>query len=169
MKIFSLIHTILDRLFVVVGALLGSQIPEFIQQYKQRLAGHVDELHRLSTRLTTFAFQSTQTIEQYIQRFLGSHDPDLAKQGLFMDEMVTRSKDLSGALDHLNQASLWSQPYVFIRDFQFDIAEGTWRSFSPGINFSIEGICYAVIGMILGWSCYHFLVWVPSWIWKKIR
>ena len=35
-----------DRALCVVGAILFSQLPEFFQQYLQRLGGHLDEARR---------------------------------------------------------------------------------------------------------------------------
>lgn len=40
--------TLIDRLFCVFGAVLFCQLPEFIQQYLQRLGGRLDEARRRS-------------------------------------------------------------------------------------------------------------------------
>ena len=35
-----------DRMFSVGGAVAFSQLPQFMQQYSQRLSGHINELDR---------------------------------------------------------------------------------------------------------------------------
>ena len=42
-SVFSAGDSLIDRLLCVAGAVLCSQLPEFIQQYLQRLGGHLDE------------------------------------------------------------------------------------------------------------------------------
>jgi hypothetical protein len=66
----------------VIGAFVASQIPEFIQQYTQRLAGHVNELYRLLNQMRQVASYSNKTLDQYIQKFITSSDPDFARQGV---------------------------------------------------------------------------------------
>ena len=44
--VFRFIDTSLDRVFSILGAAAFSQVPEFIQQYLQRLGGHLDEAKR---------------------------------------------------------------------------------------------------------------------------
>jgi hypothetical protein len=155
MKIFTFIGSLLDRLSVVVGAFLGSQVPEFMQQYTQRLAGHVNELHRLLSQMRIVASHSNKTLEQYIQKFLSSPDPDFARQGELMQEMLSRWEELNQALFHLTHSSIWMRPYVFLKELQYDIAKSTLASFQPGINLSVEGLCYAGAGMLMGWVLYQ--------------
>src|ERR1700679_1329642 len=106
MKIFSTIGSLLDRLCVVIGAFIGSQIPQFMQQYTQRLAGHVDALQRLLNQLRQMASLSNKTLEQYIQKFKDTSDSDFVHQGEFMQGILSRWEDLHQALDRLTQGSI---------------------------------------------------------------
>jgi len=54
---------LLDRLLCVVGAVLFSQLPEFIQQYLQRLGGHLDEARRQLEQFRAVAAQSDLTLD----------------------------------------------------------------------------------------------------------
>lgn len=155
MKIFSFIGSLLDRLCVVAGAFIGSQIPQFMQQYTQRLAGHVDALQKLLTQLRGIASFSNKSLEQYIQKFKNSTDSDFLNQADFMQGILTRWQDLHQTLDHLTQSSIWLRSYYFLKDMKPDIAYSTFESFQLGLSFTIEGLCYAGIGMILGWSFYQ--------------
>ena len=157
MKTFSFIGNLIDRLCVVAGAFIGSQIPQFMQQYTQRLAGHVDALQKLINQLHQMAAFSHKNLDQYIQKFKESADPDFIRQGDFMQGIVTRWQELQQALNHLTQSPFWLRPYYFLRDLQSDIAHSTFASFQPGINLTIEGLCYAGGGMILGWALYQLI------------
>ena len=157
MQIFSLAKNIGERLSIVAGALFGSQIPEFIQQYTQRLAGHVDELQKMVNQLQGMAALSHKSLEQYIQKFRDNADPDFVQQGNFMEGLVLRLGELKGALVHLTEGSAWMRSFYFFKELQSDIAQSTYHAFQMGINFSAEGLFFACGGMVLGWAIYRFL------------
>jgi hypothetical protein len=157
MKILPSIGSLMDRLFVVAGAFLGSQIPEFLHQYTQRLSGHVGELQRLLNQMRQVASYSNKTLEQYIHKFITSPDPDFARQGEFMHGMASRFEELNLALNHLTQTSMWLRPYTFLKEVQYDIAHATLASFQPGINLNYEGLCYAGAGILIGWAFYQMV------------
>lgn len=148
---FSWIIGLIDRFFAFVGALLFSQAPLFIQQYKQQLAGHVAELDRQVKSLTQTAELSGKTVEQYTQKFLQSSDIDFARQGEFIQDIVTRFKDYSYAWMSLNESTVWNRPFTFIKNLDMDIARKTYNQFEFGILFSLEGLIYALAGLVLGY------------------
>jgi Protein of unknown function (DUF2937) len=156
-KVIPSIEWILDRVSAVIGAFIGSQIPEFMQQYTQRLAGHVDELQRLVNQMRQVASYSNKTLEQYIHKFISSTDPDFARQGEFMQGMLSRWEELKQTLVHLTYSSAWIRPYIFLKELQYDIAHSTFVSFHPGINLSMEGIFYAGAGIVIGWTFYRMM------------
>ena len=155
MKLIPSLGSLLDRVCVVAGAFVGSQIPEFMQQYVQRLSGHVNELHRLLSQMRQVASYSNKTLEQYIHKFISSPDPDFARQGEFMQGMFYRWEELNQALSHLTHASMWIRPYTFLKELQYDIAQSTLESFQPGLNLNVEGLCYAGLGILIGWAFYQ--------------
>ncbi|WP_068469554.1 DUF2937 family protein [Candidatus Protochlamydia phocaeensis] len=157
MRFLRFLDALLDRLFVVLGAFAGSQIPEFMQQYTQRLAGHVEELRHLLDGLRQIALHSNKSLEQYIQKFSASPDPDFARQGEFMQTMLQRWEELNQALLNLVQSPMWERPYVFMRDLNYPIAKATLHAFQPGLNLTIEGLCYTGIGLLIGFGLYKAL------------
>jgi len=155
MRLIGFVNGIIDRIFILLGALLGSQIPEFVQQYTQRLSGHAAELSQLLNKLTHIASLSDKTLDQYINKFLSSTDPDFARQGEFMEGVVTRWQDLHMTLQSLTESSLWERPYYFFKYLNYPIAESTLHSFKPGINLTLEGLCYTGIGIITAFLLYQ--------------
>jgi hypothetical protein len=148
---------IIDRLGVVSGALLFSQIPQFIQQYSQRLAGHVAELKIQATTLAEAAQFSGKTIDQLISKFLTSGDLDFVHQGELMQQAMVRFHYLSTALSNLYTSTALSRPFIFFSQIDMGIAEGTLENFTFGVSLTIEGGVYALIGMTTGALMYRAL------------
>src|SRR6185436_1727460 len=57
---------LIDRVLCVLGAVLFSQGPEFMQQYLQRLGGHLQEAQRQLDLFREAATRSGRTLEQFI-------------------------------------------------------------------------------------------------------
>jgi hypothetical protein len=148
---------IIDRVFVVIGALIFLQMPLFMQQYQLQLVGHVDELQWQIDSIREVAFESGKTLEQFIQKFTSSDDRDFSRQGEIMSQMVARWEKMSAALKALSQASVISRPMTFMFYFQYDVGRSAIKSFTFGIPFNFEGLCYAVLGMIAGYFAFRAL------------
>ena len=169
MKIFAMIGSLFDRLSLIVGAFLGSQIPSFMLQYQQHLSGKVDALHQLMVQLYQMASLSQKSLELYIQKFKENPDPDFVRQGEFMEGIVEQFNNLQLAFTHLQESSFWLRPFYFIKDFQSDIGRSTYASFEPGYNLTIEGLCYTFLGMFFGWILYRAILNIFAASWKGIR
>ena len=94
-------------------------------------------------------------LKEYIQKFVGSHDPDFAMQGQFLQTLLQRYEDLTQAYQALDTAAPWAQPLLFVRYFHSDVAASTWHHFELGLPLTVEGAIYAVIGVIVGMVFYR--------------
>jgi predicted PurR-regulated permease PerM len=144
-----------NRIFLVLGALVGSQVPEFIQQYTQRLGGHVDELSHLLLLIKQSAALSNKSLDIYIQKFMTNSDPDFVIQGQFMQSMLSRWENLTSSLSNIIRSSIWTKPFVFITQIDKEIFSSTTKSFHPGFTLTIEGLLYTALGMTISCSLYH--------------
>jgi hypothetical protein len=152
---------LLDRALCVIGAVAFSQVPEFMQQYIQRLGGHLDEARRHLQQFQETAAQSGLTLDRLIAQTGASPDPAVAKLGGVMTEAVTRVDTLTSAQVALQDASLWSRPFVFLQHLDLAIARGTWAIFKPAVPTTTEGLVYAGIGMLILLGTYHLGVKYP--------
>lgn len=160
----------LDRLLAVAGAFVFSQVPAFMQQYTQRLGGHLAELQRHLQELQRLAAASGKSLPQYIAKFANNPDPDFARQGELMQGLVHRYHQLSDSAQQLAQASPLMRPIVFVQHVQADIAKGTFDSFQAAFAFSLEGLLYACAGMMCGYLVYSLIVRfinTVSWIFRR--
>lgn len=166
---FQWLGRILDRLFVVFGALLFLQAPIYMQQYQHQLIGRVAELQLQVQAMRRVALASNKTLEQYIQKFLTYPDNDFSQQGSIMSETVARSQKLSEGLLALDRATLLTRPWTFLKYFNYEIGRSTLHNFQLGMPFTEEGLIYALAGMSIGYFLYLALRRLFSYIARSFR
>lgn len=147
----------LERVFVVVTALLFLQAPLFMQEYRQQLAGHVGELQLQVDLMQLAATQSGKNLKDYVKKFRQSLDQDFSNQGEIMDNMVTRFQDFSQALNEFDNATVLTRPFVFMWHFHYDIASTTFHAFNIGLPLTYEGGIYALLGIFVGYGIFVVL------------
>lgn len=164
-----MISRLFDRIFCLAGALLFAQFPQFFLQYLHQLSGHVSELAFQVHQLELSAKLSNKTLSQLIFKFLQNSDMDIVRQGDLMRSMVERYEAMSHAQTALQHASLFTKPFLFIRHVQAAIAQDTWHQFQLGFSFTIEGVLYALAGMVIGFSLFQMLRTIGKKIIPKRR
>ncbi|ACB74978.1 DUF2937 family protein [Opitutus terrae] len=153
---------VLDRVLCVIGTLLFSQAPEFMQQYLQRLGGHLDEARRQLAQFQRVADQSGVTLEQLIRQTSANTDAAVAKLGGVMSHAVSRVQELQTAQTAIQNATIWEKPFVFLRHVDTSIASATWEIYRPAVPTTVEGLVYAAIGMLVLLALYHGAVRYPA-------
>jgi hypothetical protein len=152
----SVFDGLADRVLCVLGAVLFSQGPEFMQQYLQRLGGHLDEARRQLALFQKTAREAGLSLEEFIQRTAASAEPSVAKLAGLMTESAERVAALQTAHDALLHASLWARPFVFLRHLDVPIAKATAIVFQPAVPTTAEGLLYAFAGMLVMLALYHW-------------
>lgn len=147
----------IDRIFAVAGALALSQFPLFMQQYQQHLSGRVAELQMQVQAMRNAAALTGKSLQQYVMKFLQNGDADFKNQGAIMNSMVERYNHLTEGYNALHDSSIFSKPVMFIRYFDWDIAQSTWQSFEIGFSFSLEVFIYAALGIVVGLFAYWIM------------
>jgi hypothetical protein len=153
--------SLLDRALCVIGAVAFSQIPEFMQQYLQRLGGHLDEARRQLLQFQQAAAHSGLTLDRLIGQTAANADPAVSKLGGVMSEAMDRVAALETAQSAIQNASLWSRPFIFVQKVDPAIAHATWTIFKPAVPTTAEGLVYALIGMLVLIAVYHLGIRYP--------
>ncbi len=153
---------LVDRALCVLGAALAAQMPEFMQQYLQRLGGHLDEARRQLEQFQQTARASGLTFEGLVADTSAQRDPAVARLGRVMAAASARVDALAAADRALHQASLWARPFVFFRHLDWGIARATWADYRPALPTTLEGLLYAAAGLVLALALYHGLVRYPA-------
>ena len=148
--------SLIDRILCVLGAVLFSQGPEFMQQYLQRLGGHLEEArHQLAVFQQTAA-QAGLSLDQFITKTAANSDAAVAKLGGVMSGAAERVATLQSAHESLLHASLWERPFIFLGHLDLGIARATGAVYQPAVPTTAEGIVYALAGMLVFLALYHY-------------
>ena len=145
----------IDRILCLFGALLLSQGPEFMQQYLQRLGGHLSESQRQLVSYQDAASKAGVPLSQFIVQTKANADAGVSQLGNVMGAATERTISLQAAHDALVTASPWGRPFAFIRHFDYEIARGTWSIYKPAVPVTFEGLIYALTGMLIFLLLYH--------------
>jgi len=148
---------ILDRLFVVAGALIFSQFPLFIQQYLGRLSGHIEELSYQLQLRKDVAKKFGITLDGYTQKLLAAAEPVIHQEGLFLQAMKSRMESLQNGFNSITEANLFTKPFLFFYHADGAIFTRAAKAYSWGIPLSIEGFVYAVMGVVVAYATYTLL------------
>lgn len=138
----------LDRILSLLCGVTFAQIPQFIQHYMQQLSGRVDELRMQVESMRTAAGLSGKSLEQFVQKFLNSSDPDFVHQGQVMSDIYHRYESLSMAYTQLEGTQGVAQPFVFFYHIDTSLVKSTFAHFSLGLPFTIEAGVYALAGIV---------------------
>jgi hypothetical protein len=149
---------LIDRILCVFGAVLFSQGPEFMQQYLQRLGGHLAEAQRQLAVFQSTAAQAGTSLEQFIRQTGANSDPAVARLGGVMTDTMERAGSLLIAHSALLQAALWERPIVFLRHLDLEIARATAAIYKPAVPTTLEGLVYSLAGMLVLLAIYHLII-----------
>lgn len=167
-SVFTAGEAFVDRLLCVVGAVAFSQVPEFIQQYVQRLGGHLDEARRQLERFQATAAQSGLSLDQLIHATAATADPAVARLGAVIRDSQARVAVLSADEQAIRAAQLFSRPFVFLHHAEPEIVRATWSIFRPAVPTTFEGLIYALAGVVIILCFYHGAVRYPvRRVWRR--
>ncbi|WP_170294975.1 DUF2937 family protein [Roseospira navarrensis] len=131
------------------GGVAASQWREFLQQYLQRLGGHVDEA-RLNRDHLTSLYEVAGAAEKPVVA-------DMLADG------EARVAALMEALRQLTDAGAVMQPVVFVRTLDPMIAQATLERFQPAVPLDTASLLWAGAGMVLALMLYE-LVKATLWV-----
>ena len=158
---FVAVETLIDRILCVTGAVLFSQFPEFVQQYLQRLGGHLDEARHQLDQFKDAAAKTGSTLDQLIANANANPNPSMAKLGAVIVETQSRVQTLTADSQAIHDAAIWERPFVFFKHMDPQIAHATASIFRPAVPTTLEGLIYAGIGIVIILSVYHGCVRYP--------
>jgi len=143
----------LGRLIVGIaaagGALTASQLPEFTQQYRQRLGGAVDELLRVVADFDADAARNQLTRVAALDTYGRSAEPFLRDRGVSMERVFSRFEYLSEQQARLESAPPLMRPVVALSGADSRVLEGAWSDFEPAVPVTAAGFVWAAIGFFL--------------------
>lgn len=134
----------------IVCGIVTSQVPEFGQQYRQRLAGAVDELQAIVNSFDQDASRVGYTRDQAIAALSRAQDPFPRERAKSMTETIERYDRLTRQQAEFRSEGPFGRVVVLFKDMDPTLAENTWADFEPGVPTTLEGGVAAGIGAVGG-------------------
>ena len=150
------------RFALVFGLFVGtlaSQMPEYAQQYRQRLGGALDELGRIIANFDAQATEAGVDRNAAITRLKANGDTLVQRQGEAMQDTIIRRDRLAEQDAAFARAGSFTRLGILARDFDPGIARGAWSRFEPAVPVTSEGFVSAGVGLLAGYGIWHLLAW----------
>ena len=107
----------------LLAGLIGSQGPEFAQQYRQRLGGALEELNRIVSEFDAEVRRHNLTPAEALKQLEDNSDPLARERGEDMGEAIARADHLNEQIQAMNSAGPLMRLYVVATSFDPEIAQ----------------------------------------------
>lgn len=141
---------ILALLAMVTTGTATSQLPEFAQQYRQRLGGAIDALEQVMADFRQDASQHGLSVSEAIDRQKASSDPFVQARGQSMAIADARLSNLKQQQADMENAGPIRRITVFMQDVDSELAQATAEDYVPAVPVSVAGFVSAAIGALGG-------------------
>ncbi|WDE02970.1 DUF2937 family protein [Thalassomonas viridans] len=158
----KMLATLIDRCLFTVFFILGLQVPEFMQQYTQRLSGHLHEAHYQLEQFQAIADNQFQgNLLALIKRYQSNNDDVFQQTGQMIENLMLRIEGFNQNLTNLQQGDYLNRLYYFITQLDSQLAAATLEQYQLAIPVDINalttGVTFAIILLLLG-SLFSFLI-----------
>jgi hypothetical protein len=143
---------VLGRLVVLLvalfGGVLGSQFPEFAQQYRQRLGGALAELDTIVDQFDADATRNNLTREAALDTYDNAREPFLRDRGVSMADVIARYERLFQQKVRLEAAPEFLRPVVVLNQPDSRTFAGVWTDYRAAVPVNVSGFLWAALGFI---------------------
>ena len=145
---------LIDRCLFTCVFIIGVQLPEFIQQYSQRLSGHLNEA---LMQLNSFQLIADRHFEGnlsiMINKYLINSEPSIKETANIIVNTSNRVSDLQTHLFNLEETEYIKRLYYFITEYDASMAQATLQQFQLAIPLSLSalltGATFALLVVIM--------------------
>lgn len=142
-------------LFALLLGFLATQLPEFVEQYRQRLGGAIDELSATVARFDGDSAEHGLTRGGGLARLAGAGDAFVRQRGLRMSEDIARLAALRQTQDRFRSDGQVARLETFFVRLDPKLARGTLQDFEPAVPVTGEAAILGLIGFMIGGSVVH--------------
>lgn len=139
----------------LVAGMISSQVPEFAQQYRQRLGGAIDELARILTHFDEDAARSGYDRQAALAVMTRNDERLVRDQATRMRDNIERYGKLVAQQEAFTNAGPFGRLAAFFREFDRPLVENTVHDFEPAIPTTIEGVVFAGGGFLVLYIVLH--------------
>lgn len=147
LSLFTSFGNLADRLICVAFAIVFAQVPVYMAQYIDVLAGAQMESGKMHKELEEVASNYNLRIPEYLDKLMNNPDPMVRDNVAIQKNAEDRYQKYSLALTNLTERSVWVRPFYLIRHYDPSIHAA--MHFEPNFPFTWEGAIYAILGVIV--------------------
>jgi hypothetical protein len=128
-----------------------SQLPEFAQQYRQRLGGAVDELRRIILQFDEDSLRSGYDRAAALRVMANNTERLVRDQAWRMEDTIARYARLREQEEAFRSAGPLVRLGSFIRNFDPPLVQRTFEAYEPAVPVTSEGLILGGAGFLLGY------------------
>lgn len=141
----------------MLSGLMTTQMPEFWQQYRQRLEGAIDELSAIVAQFDKDAAAQGLSEAAGVAHLEQSSDPLVRARGIDMQHLVVRLKRLQNADAAFNDKNLPERWWTLALNFDPAIAARAYQTYEPAVPTTWDGFIAGLIGFFIGGGLVHLI------------
>jgi Protein of unknown function (DUF2937) len=130
-------------------ALFTSQVPEFMQQYLQRMGGAMDELNIVVSHFEEDSGRSGYEVTGALQLMTKNPEQLVRDQGTRMKENISRLNRLRQQHAAMKDAGTFGRLSAYLANVDGPINARTWDNYKFAVPLSVEGLLFALIGFLI--------------------
>ena len=143
----------------VLAGLIGSQAPEFAQQYRRRLGGALEELNRIVSEFDSEVQRQNLSRAEALKRLEDNSDPLARERGEDMNKAIERAERLNQQIGAMNSAGPLMRLYVVGTNFDPKIAQSTLDNYEPAEPLSLGALTAGGLAALWGWAATRLIAW----------
>lgn len=146
--------------FALIAGVVSSQVPEFAQQYRQRLGGAIDELAQIITHFDEDAIRSGYDRAGALALMARNDERLVRDQAGRLRESIERYGRLVEQQQAFTKSGSFGRLVAFFADFDRPLVENAMHDFEPAVPTTVEGIVFTGGGFIVIYLLLHGLRFV---------
>lgn len=149
---------IVRRIALFVALLFGlalTQLPEFVQQYRQALGGAIGELESMIAEFDAQSAQQGLSEAAGIDRLRGNADQLARERGDAIQSEVVRLDKLRDAQVQFRDEGALARLVTFASHYDQSIARRAYSNFEPAVPTSPEALALGLVGALFGGGVVH--------------
>ncbi len=135
----------------LVSGVATSQLPEFAQQYRQRMGGAIDALEEVKADFVADAAATSLSVSAALEHMAQSADELVQLRGESIGRSLDRLTDLKEQQLAMTTAAAFERVWIFVKQPDVKLSQATWSDFEPAVPVTVEGGVLAGIGFATGW------------------
>lgn len=141
--------------FAMLSGLVTTQMPEYWQQYRQRLEGAIDELSAIVTQFDADNAAHNLTRGQGIAHLEESPDPLVRARGIQMQRIAERLGRLRQADVAFTERNLPDKWWRLATTFDPTVATRAYEAYQPAVPTTWDGFIAGLVGFFIGGGLIH--------------